>query len=55
MTEERFFHQWYLNDSPILNENSSFLNISQGGSYVVESIDSVGCKILSEPFVMVIL
>lgn len=52
MTEERFFHQWYLNDSPILNENSSILNISQGGSYVVESIDSVGCKTLSEPFVI---
>lgn len=52
MTGEGFNYQWYLNDSPLLDENSSFLNFYQGGSYIVEAIDSVGCKIMSDPFVV---
>lgn len=37
-------YKWYFNDTiPILN-NNNFLNVSQGGKYSTELVDSNGCK-----------
>jgi hypothetical protein len=51
-TGESFAYQWYLNGEEMEGETSDYCNFTQGGTYVVEAIDSLGCKTMSEGFVV---
>jgi hypothetical protein len=43
-------YQWFQNGVEISGANSQIFNASQNGIYVVEIIDSFGCKVSSSPF-----
>ena len=45
-------YQWYLNGEELENETTEYYNFTKGGVYNVESINSYGCKTLSEEFVI---
>jgi len=51
-TGESFAYQWYLNGEEIEDATSDYCNFTQGGTYTVEAIDSLGCKTMSEEFVI---